>query len=145
MPKLERAVYDTVHDIGPERIATLIGRTVGTVYNKANPESETHVFSLIEGRSICLTTQDYRILGAFAQDLNHAAIPLGDYRQTSDLELLNLYTNVDEQSGHLATEIREALDDGKITQDELLKIRSRVHDQVRAIFTLLGRLEGMAQ
>lgn len=144
MPKYDMAVYQTVHDVGAEEIAKLTGKKVGTVYNKANADCE-HDFTGRELIAICSVTNDYRILQAIAQDLDHVAVPLGNFHRTSDVELLNLHMRCSEAAGERDRVIRRAWEDGKITKAELEEIRDRILAEVQTEFELLGRLEGMAR
>lgn len=149
--QVDRAVYNLVHEFPAGKggnsaaaAATVIGRSVGTVYNKADPSNEDASFALREIIALTLASNDYRVLHAFAQTCNHVAVPLGDYRRTSDLELLDCMAKVIEASGVKAGEIRLALEDGRITQDELSRIKTCWYNELSAGFELIARLEAIA-
>lgn len=147
---LRTAVYLTVHEFparagknGVESAAQAIGRAPGTTYNKASPDSEQG-FTLAEVVALMDASGDYRILHALAQSCGHAVVVLGDYRRTSDVELLDLLLIQSRAQGTRSDRIREALADGRVTQPEIQDIRDAVHAHVTAELELLQRLEGLA-
>lgn len=148
---LSDAVYRTVHEFPPARgmgsvetAALHIGKAVGTTYNKADPGNDDADLYLREAVLLIRASGDARILHAFNEACDHAAVPLGDFRGTSDMELLDLLVKEQEAAGEKAAAVREALQDKLITAGELETVELRVHQQIRAQLELLSRLKGMA-
>ncbi|WP_439640576.1 phage regulatory CII family protein [Nevskia sp.] len=147
---LRTAIYLTVHEFparaghnAVESAALAIGRAPGTVYNKAAPESEQG-FTLAEALALMTASGDYRILHALAQACGHSLVALGDYRRTSDIELLDLLLMQSRAEGTRSDKIRSALADGRVTLAEISDIRDAVHAHVRSELELLQRMEGLA-
>lgn len=147
---LRTAVYLTVHEFptraghnAVESAALAIGRARGTVYNKAAPDSEQG-FTVAEAVALMTAAQDFRILHALAQACGHSVVELGDYRRTSDIELLDVLLMQSRAEGQRSERIRDALADGRVSGAEIIGIRDAVHAHVRAELELLQRLEGLA-
>lgn len=148
---IRAAVYLTVHefpairDLKPvESAALTLGRAAGTLYNKADPGNDSQGLLLEEAAALIRASKDYRILHAFCAACDHAAVPLGDFRGTSDAELLDLFAASIVAAGDTATEIRRALQDRRITGAELRLIRAATYRQVCALFELMSRLEALS-
>lgn len=127
-----------------ESAAAAIGRAPGTVYNKADPGNDSQEFTVSEALALTLNSQDYQFLHAFAAACDHAAIPLLDFRSSSDEELLDLFARAIAAAGEKANTIRHSLADGRITQDELRLIKQAVNKQIRAELELVARLEAIS-
>jgi len=147
---IRTAVYLTVHEfpacrgLNPvETAAQAIGRAAGTVYNKAATDSE-HGFTIAEIVMLMTASSDYRVLHALANSVDHCVVRLGDYRRTSDLELLDLLLMQVRAEGDRSDRIRRALEDGRISGAEISDIRDGVHAHITAELELLARLEGLA-
>jgi len=151
MDPLLDAVYRSMHEYPPARglnsietVARTINRAVGTAYNKADPNNEGHALTLIEASALMRASGDYRILKALAFTLDHVAVEIGDYRGTSDLELLTLLTREIGAAGQKADAIRNALSDGDITAAEMEEIRRAMAQQIQVMFELDSRLAALA-
>jgi hypothetical protein len=114
----------------------------GTLSNKANPGMENYKLSLKESISIQLISDDYRILTAYAAELNHTVIHLGDFSRVSDTELLNAYAKLHKEIGETAAQINEGLVKG-ISRERLAEIRREGFEDVQAFFELFARLEAI--
>lgn len=142
---LERAKYDLVHTFpgGAGKLAPLARMNPGTLSNKVNPAVETHHLTIDEGVALQNAAQDYRILRAEAMVLGHACIPLGDYTQTSDVELLSLYAKLHAEIGDVAAAISTALDDRTISRTEFYRIANEGQEMIQAWLALRARLEAL--
>lgn len=145
--QLDDAIHRVVHDYpgGAVALAPRVGMRPGTLSNKANPGCVEHNMTLLESIPIQRESHDYRILHAYAANLDHVAVPLADYSGVSDVELLDAYASYHAEVGRLAGEIRDALADGRITQHELAAIRTASDEAARARQGLLMRLEALAE
>lgn len=153
MEPIRHAVRMTIHQfpvargLNPvESAARVLNLAVGTVYNKTNEGADEPSADLFLRQAVILmnAAQDYRILLACAEACDHAAIPLADFRGTSDTELITLMAAETEAAGQKAAVIRRALEDRRLTAQELRAIREAFHWQVRAGYELLARLEAIA-
>lgn len=145
------AAYLTVQDfpekgglLGPAAAALAIGRATGTVYNKADPGNDSQGFLLEEAVMLVNAARDYRIVHAFCAACDHSAVPLADFRGTSDLALMDLMLAEQQAYGERANVIRRSLEDGRITYPELRDITTHSHAHIRASLELLARLEALA-
>lgn len=148
---IRHAVYLTVQEFPARRghnsvesAALVLSRAPGTVYNKADPGNDTQGFYVEEAVALMISARDYRILHALASACDHAAIPLAPFRNTSDMELLDLMAREQVAAGAKADAIRRALSDGRIDLAEMKEIAGAFHAQIRATLELLSRLEGIA-
>lgn len=150
---LDTAIYDTVHGYrdpvtrgrGAAALAPKLGMPPGTLSNKADPTIAHAKLGLIESVTTQLVADDFQILHAYAATLGHCAWRLPPQSGAGDVELLDAYAAVHEQSGRMALAIREALSDGRVTPAEVATIRMHFEAEVRAGLELLARLEALAE
>lgn len=145
---LEDAIYRTIHEAqgGAIGLAPRVGMNPGTLNNKAYPGHEAQL-NLCESVPIQRDTQDFRILHSYAHVLDHAAIPLGDYSRTSDLELLDSYARYHAEIGQTAIAIRATLagEGGRITRRMVREVRRELVEDMQAGLEVLARLEAIAE
>jgi len=144
---LDRAMHDLVHSFpgGARKLAPLARMNPGTLSNKVNPSCEGHHLTVDEAVALQHAAGDFRILEAEAAALGHVAVRLGDFRRTSDVELLDKYAELTAEHGETAGAIRRALRDRRITPDELAEIRREIFEDARVAFEFLSRLEAIAE
>lgn len=148
---VETAIYETINgyvDPGSRRrgaaaLAPKLGMLPATLSNKANPLQD-HQLTLRESIPLQLVAHDYRILYATNQALQHVAYKLPSTHDVGDVELLNQYADMHAALGKLARDIRDALADGGITQEEVQNMRAAFDASARAGLGLLARLEALA-
>lgn len=150
MDLIDDAAYRLVHEFrdgqraGAPALAPLVNMNVGTLLNKANPQQE-HQFTVREAVAIETVSGRPLMLEAHAALLGYSTLPLGDFADTSDVELLNLYAKYHAEVGDVASAVRRALNDKQITQREFEKIRREVLDVTQAGMEFLARLEAIAE
>lgn len=150
--RLDRAMYGTVHEHvdratrsrGAVALAPRVGLQPGTLSNKVNPTVETHQLSLRESIPLQLVANDFRILHAYASALGHCVYALPADCKHSDVELLTQYAEFHARVGMHSGSIREALQDGRISDAEIACVRQAFDDLVRAGLCVLARLEALA-
>lgn len=142
---IEDAAYRVVHDFpgGAVKLAPLAGMNAGTLSNKVNPAMESHKLSVIEAVAIQHNARDYRVIQAEAQALGGVFLHLGPIPQVSDAEILTAYAAWHTDIGSTAKAIHAALEDGRITRDEINLIRKKFQAQIVTGFQLLDRLEAV--
>lgn len=149
---LDSAIYRTVNGFvdpvtrgrGATALAPRLNIAAGTLSNKANPTQE-HQLGLRESISLQLATLNFDILYAYTGALGHVAYRLPDADHQGDVELLDSYCELHARVGRLATEIREALVDSRITFEEVAAIRVAFDFLVRAGLGLVNRIEGLVR
>ncbi|OIR10990.1 hypothetical protein GALL_71610 [mine drainage metagenome] len=70
-------------------------------------------------------------------------IPIPEFTGVSDMALLDAYTEMVSDEGKFATDFREALKDGKVTQAEFEKLRKDLRQQQAHEMELLARIESL--
>ena len=145
-PSLEVAAHDVVHESpgGVPAVARRMGINPGTLGNEVNPFAETNKLGLVRALGITLTTQDFRILQAFAGLCGHGVFLLPDLDGVSDEALLDLVLNGQEEVGEFGRLMRAALEDGAISKKEMRRLDEQCRRVIFAFLTLLQRLGGMA-
>ena len=146
---LDDAIHKTVHEYtdgnqsGAVALAPAINMNAGTLTNKANPGMELHQLSLRESVPLQNHAKDYRILHSYSYSLGHASYPLGDFKTTSDVELLDLTLKFVKEVGDVSEELRKSLADGDITQSEFNRIDKQMCEAVQAMAELRCRVKGL--
>lgn len=148
---VETAIYETVNGYvdpntrqrGATALAPKVGMLPATLSNKANPLQD-HKLGLCESIPLQLVADDYHILYAYSQSLQHVAYKLPTTSNVGDVELLNQYAEMHASLGDLAGKIRDALADGRIYFEEVQAIRAAFDASTRAGLGLLARLEALA-
>lgn len=139
------AVFDTVHDNGGP---TLLGQKIGVspriLANKANPRQKYNQISLQEALKLQLITGDHRILAAMAQALGYVIVPM-DEAPPSDVELLTLYAQWQDETGKIHHAIASAFEDQRITHAEQATIERAFHAAACAGQTYIHRMGGLVQ
>jgi hypothetical protein len=147
---IDDAAYRLVHEFrdgprsGAPALAPLVNMNAGTLLNKANPHQE-HQFTVREIVAIESATGRSLMLQAHATLLGFTVIPLGDFDSTSDVELLSLYANYHAEVGDVATAVRRALNDKRISRREYERIRREFMEATQAGMEFLARLEAIAE
>lgn len=150
MDLVEKAIYETVHGYraganrGAVALAPRVGMRAGTLSNKADPAMESHQLTLRESIPIQQIAQNFSILYAYAAVLDHCAVELGDFNQTSDVEMLDLYCEYHARIGTGAQALRNALQDRRITFIEARNVKCALLEQIRAGMELQARVEALA-
>ena len=135
---LRAAVYHAVHDQrgGVGAVAGALGFNPNTLQHKINPNSDRHNLSLADFEAILSFTRDGRLMdslcGAFGDaawlDLRTGAI--------SDTQLITGAAELFERVGRMGRDIALAMQDGRITRDELSTLEkdaALLHQTVQAI------------
>lgn len=135
-----RLVY--LHDV--KRLAPRLGMKVGTLYNKADADADSHNQPTL--RDVVALTQitgDTRVLDALNEMFGRAAFDVSEFGLKSDDALLELVSTLAAENGELHTALRDGLRSKTFTAMHLHSIRAEAFDLVAAVMTLLHRLEGL--
>lgn len=132
------------YEYGVQSLANQLGMKVGTLYNKADADSESHNQPTL--RDLMLVTRltgDTRVLDALDEMFGRAAFDVDQHREASDDALLEILCRLGTEHGELHAAIGAALKDHKFTVAELQRVRGEAFDVVSALMTLVVRLEGL--
>lgn len=145
MDDLDLAIYRVVHDHpgGAAKLAPLVGMNAGTLNNKADPAMESHQLTVRQAVAIQHATSTRRVLEAEAQLLGCAVVPLGDYHQLSDMELLEAYAEWHAEVGETAEAIRDAVAERMITRERVRRVRREIHEDAARALAFVARLEAL--
>lgn len=138
-----QAAYRVAHDFKPDGAVGLArkqGISSGTFSNEVNPEQETHKLGLGRAVAMSLAAQDFRILHAFADTCGFVAIAKPDLASVTDERLLDLFLIRDQASGEFARAVTRALEDRRISEDELSAIEDRAYTYVATVLEIVERL-----
>lgn len=143
--ELDQARYRVVHEFrgGAAKLARLAGMNYGTLCNKVNPLVETHHLTVDEAVSLQYIARDYRIHEAEGRMLGRASIPIGEFPDCSDMELLDTWANWQVELGETAAKIRLALDEGRVTREHVREVRREIFEDLTAAMAVLDRLQGL--
>lgn len=146
----QEAAYRTVHDFrkgrtpsGATALAPLMGTSPSVLSNKVNPSMDSHKLAWEEGVVLMNTTEDYRLLHATARILAHVCIRLPDFKNVSDLELLDAYANLHREIGETSAAINKGLEDRRLTRAEFEAIDKEMYEDIQATLELRSRLEAL--
>lgn len=143
---LDVAFYRTVHDFegGAPALAKVIGMKSGVLQNKADPNM-AHAPTLKQARSVMLASKDFRTLQQLNQDCGFVGVPVQRYNATGDVGLLEQFLQFDETHGQLAGDIRRALEDGKLTEDEVAELRPIAQRMIEKLEGMMAQLNACAE
>lgn len=138
------AAADTVHEFpgGSDAVAAALQKSGGALRRELKG-AEGNKLGLVDASRIMRRTGDYRILHALAAEHGMVAVPVGDAGEASDI--LSLMLEKQTANGELASEVKEALADGRITANELSRLRSTFARQQAVLDRMYRHLLGMHQ
>jgi hypothetical protein len=83
------------------------------------------------------------LVEAMAYTLGGVFVPLPPVELISDAALLEMVANISMANGVFHGELKEALEDGKFSKAEHLKIHQRGLEYISTILEAVGRIQGM--
>lgn len=139
------AAYRVAHDYpgGAVALARVLGKNPGTFLNEVNPGQETHKLGMGDAVAASIAARDFRILRAFADACGHLAFPKPPLGGVSDEALLDLFLKRDAALAAFASVIRQALEDGAISEREFRAIRAAGNEYAATVLEIVARLEGL--
>lgn len=144
MVDVEIAAWALVHDFPGG--ATALGAKAGIdgmlLSNKVNPNNERNHLMLKEAVRIQVASGDHRILHAMADNLGELCVPLPG---VNDDDLMRATLRSMRSFGAMMGEAERALDDGKVTPNELKRIQAAMLESVAhvtALYSLLSESSG---
>lgn len=144
---IEDAAYHTAHDYpgGVPALAARLGVSSNVLNHKVNPNQVFHKLTLSEAEKLVGLTQDRRIPEVFASIVGCVMVCAGSYEGMSDIALLDAYANMMSDLGDFSREFNLALQDGRITQDEIDAMEKKLYHFQSAGAELLNRVRQMVE
>jgi len=144
---LKQAVYDVVKGFkgGVTGLAKRLGTNAGTLQNKVNRNNEHLYVHVSELRQITLITQDFRALDQLNIDCGRISVPLPESAFPADMDLLTAAAEWQSDVGKTSQALRDVVADGKVTGDELRRMREEIIRDFQWGLAMVAVLEGMAE
>ena len=133
MDQLDIAVHSTAHSSegSAKRIAQQLGMSHQVLNNKCNSNNDTHKLTLHESRAMMFATGDLQILHALAADMD--CIVQEAIAPKDDMKLETALLNIGAEIGDFHREVRDMLEDGRVSPRELARVRKEHLEAVRAL------------
>lgn len=151
MTPLEEAIWLTAKeyrdgdDRGAKALAERINARPGTFSNKCDPGMPEAVININEAKSMMLVTHDYRILEVLAHETGHALFSIPKMEFPADMDFFASWADWQEEVAQTVRELRESINDGKITQGELRTVKRELIEDLQKGLAMLAVMEGMAE
>lgn len=129
---------------GAEALAARMGMNAQILRNKINPNSTSHHPSLHDIERIMYMTDNPAVLHSLAKGMSHTCTKIMSEGEANDVALLEHIAIIWKTNGQVGNEVHCALEDGHISQHELVRIKDAVHRTTTAMHDLIKRLEGMS-
>lgn len=144
---VQDAFYHTVHDYkgGTAELANRMGMSGAILLNKADPNKEHNKPLLKDADMVMGLTGDFRILDAMAAAHGRVVIKAPEPGESCDAAILELMAHSWKSHGDVGMNVHEVLADGKVTPQEIPKVRAAIYRAMQSMNEMLMRLEGMAQ
>ncbi|VVE90421.1 phage regulatory CII family protein [Pandoraea bronchicola] len=141
------AAHALVHDYpgGSESLAPRLGMSAAVLRNKVNPNNDTHHLTLNEAVKATDVTDDDRILQAWAEQRGYALVKIPQLAECCDSAIVELMAKAWATHGLVGNEIVKTLDDGRVEQSEVARVKGRIFNHAQVLFSITARLEGMAE
>jgi hypothetical protein len=147
---LQDLIYGIAHDY-PGGVTSLAPRISDTrnypqvLINKLNPHTSTHNVNVREFERIAdLCNANFKVSEYFAAKANAVVIPLLQCHG-SDMELLDGFMEVIAELGKFSVEFQYDWADGRITQDEFMRLSSDARAIQARVVSLMSRIEQIVE
>lgn len=139
------AIYKVSHSYpgGIPALAVRMGKSANVLQNKVNPNVETHHVTAEEAAQIADFADSDDIAKAFAERRNMACFHITEHQGASDMELLDLFINMEVEKAEWLKTIQQSLADGRIDPGEAERIRKESREHIAIIAELTSRIDGM--
>jgi hypothetical protein len=140
------AFHQTVHSApgGCIALAARLGMSATILRNKANPNNEANVVTIDDIERVMSLTEDYSVLHALAESHGFVLTKLEE-QPASDMGVLENVTCIWQRLGDVANEVHMTLEDGRVEQHEVERVRAAVFKAFRPMMQLIERLNGMSE
>lgn len=142
---IKDVVYRVVHSYpgGVAAMAARMGKNPNTLQSKINPNLDTHHTTAEELEQIQMFSNSPEIAKHFAGQMNMVCFPVTEHEGTSDMELLDLFINMEKEKAEWLASIQKSLSDGVIDPVEAVRIKRESREHIAIIAELTSRIDGM--
>ena len=139
---IDQAAYNTVHEApgGAKGVAASVGLSYQVLLNKVNPRTSTHRLLLQEAVQLMHAAKDTRILEALASEFNGMFVPLPALALDASPNPMGDIAKMSSAFGALVKEIADDLGDGRITENEWIRIDNEAANLRGALAILMRDL-----
>jgi hypothetical protein len=133
-----------VYLYGVEWLASRLGYKVGTLYNKADADADSHHQPTL--RDVVLTTEltgDMAVLDSLEAMFGRVAMDVAGMADVSDDSLLELIAKHAKENGEFYGAVHAGMQAKRFTRDQYNRIRAEAFEVVSAVMTLTRRAEGL--
>jgi len=141
------AAFHVVHDYagGAESLAPRLNKHPTTLCQEVRPpKGGTAKLGLATAVAIQELTGDHRILHAEASQLGYRCVRISELAGVSNRELMASITAFAKETGEALIAAHQAIEDGRITENEIREFEKQVADIVPAAVALAERLRSIA-
>lgn len=132
------AAHRLVHRNNPDELAKVLGKTGNSLRNEVNPNLNGPKLGLVDTVKLTLATNDFTLLQACNMACGYLAVPLMSIKTTDDKTLIEDWAAWQHSVGKTCEAITEALDDNKVTPNELAEIQAAGLRKTTAFLQLLN-------
>ena len=140
------AFYHLVHDYpgGAPALALRLGMNKFTLEKKADPDCATHRPAFDEVVKAEKLANDHRPLIAHAEALGYRCVKMGIGENVQLPDLLRDVLRFNKETGEALEAVHRALEDGRITENEIGEFEKQVADIMPASLALVERMRAVA-
>lgn len=143
---VQEAFREVVYKFGVEKLADMMGKSPGVLYNKCNlndNESNHNKPLLSEAVLVTNLTGNMLIVKEICRVTGMVAMELPNLSNLSTDALLMHLTRIEEESGDFYRSLHSALKSNNITQKGFTQIEREGHEWIEAILESLARMKEM--
>ena len=142
------AAYHVVHDYEPDGAASLaprLGKSPTTLCHEVKPPPGSMAkFGLVDAVKATDLTEDFRILHAFAEAVNHRCVKVTIPEVDSHQDLLGAMSTFAKETAEALLAMHAAIADGRISENEIRRFEKEVGDIAPAACSLVARMRTLA-
>lgn len=132
------AAHRLVHRNNPDELAKVLGKTGNSLRNEVNPNLTGPKLGLVDAVKLTLATDDFTLLQACNMACGYLAVPLMSIKVTDDKTLIQDWAEWQNSVGKTCEAITDALNDNKVTPNELAEIQAAGLRKTGAFLQLLN-------
>ncbi|SCX93166.1 hypothetical protein SAMN05216420_101369 [Nitrosospira sp. Nl5] len=140
-------IYRIAHGYpgGIKALAARMDKSPAVLQNKVNPNCDTHHTYAEEAAQIADLADSDDLAKEYCARRNMACFHITEHQGASDMELLDLFINMEVEKADWLKTIQQSLSDGRIDPGEAARIKKESRDHIAIIAELTSRIDGMVQ
>jgi hypothetical protein len=113
--------------------------------NKANPNTAQNKPTLDDVDRVMGLTGDHGVLMALAAKHGYVCVAIDEEAHASDVALIEIMTRCWKRNGDFGMAVNAALEDGRVTKQEVEIVLATVRQFEQSMHQLVARMRGMAE